>query len=321
MHTIHNNRTMHHTIMDVMDVTSNSNMTDTTIDDDDQLPSSSSSQPPLAQPLTQSSADTTTTNNNNKADITDLRSHDIDSSSIIPLSTSTSTISTSTIPMNSQLILVQELQQQLQSLQRLLVQRAIELETNQTQLQQLTHEKNQYQQKYDELLTYLQRLKKMNMIDSSSAPSTLTTTTTSSSTTTSTSTNHNNHIHNVPTTINFEYLKNCIYKFLISTNYSEKQRLLPVLATLLSLTPKEKEQASRVLTQLAEQEQSGGVSLTQLVGVDVVGVGVESTSLVVESISSAFSWFGGYSTETTNNSTNSNGHSNGNSSDTNSSFT
>ena len=39
--------------------------------------------------------------------------------------------------------------------------------------------------------------------------------------------------------VNMEYLKNCIYRFMASTEYSEKMRLYPVVATILSFTKKE----------------------------------------------------------------------------------
>lgn len=36
-----------------------------------------------------------------------------------------------------------------------------------------------------------------------------------------------------------EYLKNVVYKFLTFTNYEEKTQLLPVLSTMLKLSPAE----------------------------------------------------------------------------------
>ena len=41
--------------------------------------------------------------------------------------------------------------------------------------------------------------------------------------------------------INVEYLKNCVVKILMSQQPSEKQRLVPVIATLLKLSVQEKE--------------------------------------------------------------------------------
>jgi hypothetical protein len=38
---------------------------------------------------------------------------------------------------------------------------------------------------------------------------------------------------------NMEYLKNCVFKFMASTDLSEKRRLYPVIATILKLTSQE----------------------------------------------------------------------------------
>jgi hypothetical protein len=38
---------------------------------------------------------------------------------------------------------------------------------------------------------------------------------------------------------NMEYLKNCVFKFMSSTDLSEKRRLYPVIATILKLTSQE----------------------------------------------------------------------------------
>ena len=39
--------------------------------------------------------------------------------------------------------------------------------------------------------------------------------------------------------INMEYLKNCVFKFMSSSDLSEKRRLYPVIATILKLTGQE----------------------------------------------------------------------------------
>jgi hypothetical protein len=49
--------------------------------------------------------------------------------------------------------------------------------------------------------------------------------------------------------VNIEYLKQCTYRYLISSNSSEKQRLAPVIATVLNFTPKEKSTVEEALTQ------------------------------------------------------------------------
>lgn len=40
--------------------------------------------------------------------------------------------------------------------------------------------------------------------------------------------------------INMEYLKTCVYRFMASTELSERRRLYPVIATILKLTSQEK---------------------------------------------------------------------------------
>ena len=38
---------------------------------------------------------------------------------------------------------------------------------------------------------------------------------------------------------NMEYLKNCVFKFMCSVDFSERRRLYPVIATILKLTSQE----------------------------------------------------------------------------------
>lgn len=40
--------------------------------------------------------------------------------------------------------------------------------------------------------------------------------------------------------MNGEYLKNCIFKFMSSTESSERKRLYPVIGTILNFTPRER---------------------------------------------------------------------------------
>ena len=39
---------------------------------------------------------------------------------------------------------------------------------------------------------------------------------------------------------NTEYLKNCVYRFMATTEFSERRRLAPVISTILKLTTQEK---------------------------------------------------------------------------------
>jgi hypothetical protein len=47
--------------------------------------------------------------------------------------------------------------------------------------------------------------------------------------------------------INIEYLKNCVFKFMSSHRRSERMRLYPVIATILRLTPAEKQEIEAAL--------------------------------------------------------------------------
>ncbi len=48
-------------------------------------------------------------------------------------------------------------------------------------------------------------------------------------------------------TINYEYLKNCIYKYMTSNSLSEKQRLYPVIGMILQFTSKELKQIEALI--------------------------------------------------------------------------
>lgn len=49
------------------------------------------------------------------------------------------------------------------------------------------------------------------------------------------------------TDLNTEYLKKCIYRFMASTEHSEKLRLFPVVSTILKFTPAEVKLIASVL--------------------------------------------------------------------------
>lgn len=71
------------------------------------------------------------------------------------------------------------------------------------------------------------------------------------------------HQSNQESIINFEYLKNCIFRFMSTSELSEKKRLSPVIATLLKLTSEERDLIDAVLK---EEEAAGDdlVALTNL---------------------------------------------------------
>lgn len=185
-------------------------------------------------------------------------SHNTNNNNVV-LSTSSSTA--------SGFILVDELQQQVHSLQRQIAQRSLECDETVHMLQKEKEEKEKLAQRCEELAAFLSRARKV----------------------TSSSSNDNNTGNTASVTnaasapgVNLDYLKQVVFKFVTASEHSERSRLLPVLCALLSFTPKEKQQATAAL----EQWQSP---------VDSV-LGITATN--VEAISSAFSWLGGLTSST-----------------------
>eukprot|EP00981_Chlorochromonas_danica_P006329 scaffold1365_cov163-Ochromonas_danica.AAC.19 len=105
-------------------------------------------------------------------------------------------------------MLVDELQQQLSLLKKELALRAVDLETLHQQILFEREEKGKLKQEKEEILAFVERLKK---------------------------------VHNPSESIvNGEYLKNCVFKFMSSTESSERKRLYPVIGTILNFTPRER---------------------------------------------------------------------------------
>lgn len=63
--------------------------------------------------------------------------------------------------------------------------------------------------------------------------------------------------------VNMEYLKNCIYRFMATTEISEKLRLFPVISTILKLTSDEQATIEGAL-RASEAEEILGVSVSSL---------------------------------------------------------
>ena len=55
------------------------------------------------------------------------------------------------------------------------------------------------------------------------------------------------HTNGVDPSLNFEYLKSCVYRYMTTSELSEKKRLAPVIATILKLTAEEKSNIDHVL--------------------------------------------------------------------------
>eukprot|EP01036_Dinobryon_divergens_P030757 gene30757-40051_t len=110
--------------------------------------------------------------------------------------------------------------------------RGIELEASQQELVAERAERKKTQSRVEELLAFLERSKKLQGEGPDSA-------------------------------VNMEYLKNCVCRFMASSysDLSEKQRLYPVISTILKLTAAERKQVELALT-AAVQEQSLEINST-----------------------------------------------------------
>ena len=54
--------------------------------------------------------------------------------------------------------------------------------------------------------------------------------------------------------VNMEYLKTCVYRFMATTELSERKRLYPVIATIMRLTSQEKATIESALATAEAQE-------------------------------------------------------------------
>jgi hypothetical protein len=133
-------------------------------------------------------------------------------------------------PSSDQLFYVTELYSQLEELRRNLSHRNIEYDKSRQELVLERENKIKLEHRIEELLAYLERT---------------------------------NKLHDGPdASVNMEYLKNCIYKYMTSVELSEKKRLYPVIATILKLTNKEKDDIENLLdTQTTHDNKiAGGIS-------------------------------------------------------------
>lgn len=189
------------------------------------------------------------------------------------MSTSTSTA--------SGFVLVDELQQQVHALQRLVAQRSMEIDESQMHLRREREEKEKLSQRCEELAAFLSRARKItsggSVVGAAGAGAG--------------SGDAAGQAAGASSAVNLDYLKQVVYKFVTASEHSERQRLLPVLCALLSFTAKEKAQAVACLDQWQSSVDS------------VLGM----TASNVEVISSAFSWLGGLTGDSTASSSSSSG--------------
>lgn len=154
-------------------------------------------------------------NGNNKITTTIESDHNfmiINDESIDNISASTSTVinhhdnnTTNSGKLTEYSLFIKQLQYQSNILKKELVQRGIDLEATRQELQYEKDENKNLHHRIDDLISYIDRIK---------------------------------HLHDgsPDSNINMEYLKNCVYKYMISIELSEKKRLYPVIATILKLT-------------------------------------------------------------------------------------
>lgn len=64
--------------------------------------------------------------------------------------------------------------------------------------------------------------------------------------------------------VNIEYLKTCVCKFMSSREQSERQRLVPVIAAVLQLSPAEKKKIELAVSSSTEEADDGVGGLTSL---------------------------------------------------------
>jgi len=154
-------------------------------------------------------------NNNNKITTTMESDHNfmiINDDSIDNISASTSTVinhhdnnTTNSGKLTEYSLFIKQLQYQSNVLKKELVQRGIDLEATRQELQYEKDENKNLHHRIDDLISYVDRIK---------------------------------HLHDgsPDSNINMEYLKNCVFKYMVSIELSEKKRLYPVIATILKLT-------------------------------------------------------------------------------------
>mmetsp|Transcript_16322 Transcript_16322/g.15637 ORF Transcript_16322/g.15637 Transcript_16322/m.15637 type:complete len:964 (+) Transcript_16322:207-3098(+) len=116
-----------------------------------------------------------------------------------------------------QLYYVNELYSQIDELRREVANRGTEVESTRQELINESAMKRKLEGRVEELLAYLDRSKKFQGDGPDSATNT-------------------------------EYLKNCVYRFMATTEHSERKRLAPVISTILKLTSQEKKAIEQALT-------------------------------------------------------------------------
>ena len=119
------------------------------------------------------------------------------------------TIFTLKPPLSNQLILVSELNSQLDELRQELASRGNKLATASSELDEQRQESRRLAGRVEELLAFMGRSKQLQEGSDSA--------------------------------VNMEYLKNCVYKFMATNDFSEKKRLSNVICTILKLTANERE--------------------------------------------------------------------------------
>ena len=112
-------------------------------------------------------------------------------------------------PSSDKLMFVNELYAQIDELRREVAQRGVDIEAGRQELTAEVEAKRKLAARVDELMAFIDRSKKFQADEPDSATNT-------------------------------EYLKNCVFRFMATSEHSERRRLAPVISTILKLTHAEK---------------------------------------------------------------------------------
>ena len=136
-------------------------------------------------------------------------------------------------PSSDKLMLVNELYTQIDELRREVAHRGVEIEVRRQELSIEVEAKRKLSARVDELMAFIDRSKKFQSNDPDSATNT-------------------------------EYLKNCVYRFMATSEHSERRRLAPVISTILKLTHAEKKTVETALIAESSTDFQGSLGLDQL---------------------------------------------------------
>ena len=138
-------------------------------------------------------------------------------------------------PSSDKLMFVNELYAQIDELRREVAQRGVDIEAGRQELTAEVEAKRKLAARVDELMAFIDRSKKFQADEPDSATNT-------------------------------EYLKNCVFRFMATSEHSERRRLAPVISTILKLTHAEKKTIETALiAESSSTDFQSALGLDQLV--------------------------------------------------------